>query len=537
VVSASGEGVALLAAGKHAQAVPAGVASHDYEGERERRAVYFELRKQMRVDKALAEDGQFQARLKRTTPNPEHELFVKINQMSAIIGYNGLVRQWEDNRAARVEQLSLLLELFSEPINPLDAIVQRWQKEAKGKKWAGKVKASASQVVNAGMGKGANRSKADKLTIGNQSRFWLLEYLKFWGARQAMVPRVVSGSKDRKSYILEPRNLTTRTADALFEQFLRVMWPSTHVKMDILAVLRWMEVFLRAQTSGAGGARVALLRGKQPGDFVQGLWAITYKDLGSAHAVINISLLRLPHWMRAVENEEDARRYLELIEEHRRVVESLEEKKSDAYDLLRLYRNFMSGADVSAFFRFCAGYSSQLLQAIDEQRNQGWNPPQFSTGNLEELFMAHEQADSFSVIINDAGFQNIAKAIRRSTVNAQYQAKESRLYEVRYGLGGRLLQKSRYRDEFVQELTMFMFQYNQENARLAERINRQLQRSASEAEKQQLVKQFRHRISTDDIQSLMSLIDNPKNRPETIAGLLVSYGYAKKSKAEKKKQE
>lgn len=521
-------GLPFLAAGKQAQVVPTGVTFYDYALQREKRAAYFELRKQIRANKELAQDMQVQARLKEMMPTPSHELFAKINQMSAIIAYNGVVKQWQNNQAARKEQLKLLLMLFSEPINPLFAIVERWKKQAQSKKLVGKPMISASQVVNPGMGKGANHSKANKLKIGQQSSFWILEYLKFWGARLAMVPRIVSGSKDRKSYVLEPYNLTTRTANPLFEQFQRVMWPSTHIKMDILAVLRWMRVFLQGRMSG--GERVARLRGQQPSDFVRGLWVVSYKDLGKAHGVINVSLLRLPCWMRNVEDEQDTLRYLELVEEQRHVVESLDEKKSNAYDLLRVYRDFMSGANIHAFFRFCAGYSSQLLKMMNERRSQHVHPPQFSTRNLEELFMAHEQADCFGLIINDAGFQSVAKAIRQSTVNAQYQqAKQKRVYEVRYGLGARLWQKSRYRDELVQELTRFMFQYNQENARLAERINSRLQSSTSKTEKKQLVKPFRHDISTSDIQSLMNLIDNPKNRPETIAGLLVSYGYAKES--------
>jgi hypothetical protein len=504
------EPLPYLAAGKYSGSAPTDAKEiYPYEQEKERRATYFELRKQMRAAKATADDPEWAERLHMYTPDPGYDFFVKVNQMSAIIGYNALVEQWLANGAATRDQLELLLELFSTTPNPIEDIAEQWTKQAKAKGWTGKGLASASQVVNPGMGKGANRSKADVLTIGNQENFWLLEYLKFLGARQAMVPRVVSGSKDRKSYILEPRNITTRTAQRLFQEFQSAMWPSTHVKMDILAVLRWMEVFLRAQTEGVGGERVRRLRGKQPGDFVQGLWTVTYKDLGSAHAVMNVSLLRLPRWMRAVENENDAQHYLNIVVEHHRVVDSLDEKNSDAYELLREYRDFLSGADLRAFFRFCAGYGSHLLQRMERRQFA----PQFTLPYLEELFMAHQDAEHIKLILNDPGFQNVATAIRLSTVVPQYRkTKGERLYEIRYGLGGRLLQKSRYPDELVQELTEFMFRYNEENGRVAE----------------QRGKRFRSDLSREDVARVVTFIAN--HPPATVAGLLVAYGYARDPK-------
>lgn len=502
--------LAFLAAGKQfGNAGHSFTQRYDYEQERANRADYFELRKQMREAKGKESDPEWSERLSHAAPDPDHDFYAKINQLAAIIAYNGLVEQWEENQPHRVAQLRLLLELFAETPNPTGRVAAQWAKQAKAEGWVGKGEAAMLQVVNPSMGKGSNRSKADAvIQPGGLEGFWLVEYLKYLGAYRAMIPRVVSGAKDRKSYVLEPKSLSARRLKQLFEKFQKEMWASTHVKMDILAVLRWMRIFLQEQAPDTGQAWGF----GQPDDFVRGLWVTTYKDLGSAVAVINVSLLNIPRWMRAVESGADAKRYFDLVEEHRRVIDTLDEKNSDAFDLLRLYRDFLSGAELRAFFHFCAGYGLHLLQRID--RRQFAQP--FTTPNLEELFMAHHDAEKkLKPILEDAGFRNVATAIRQSTIAPQYRKVQGeRLYEIRYDLGGRLMQKSRYNDEFVRELSDFMFRYNQENARIAE---------------QGRTGPRRRNLTREDVESVIALVDE-YNAP-TVAGLLVAYGYARDPKA------
>ena len=358
--------LSFLAAGKQfgreGRLLPA---RYDYEAERARLEEYFTLRKQMREAKGSEADAAWRERLDAVAPHPDHDFYAKINQMSAISAYNGLVSQWEENQPFLAEQLRLLLDLFSRSPNPTERIAAEWSAQAKALGWPGKGLAAMLQVVNPSAGKGANRAKADAaIAPGGLEGFWLIEYLKYLGARHAMIPRVVSKSKDRKSYVLEPQSLSAQRLAPLFREFKRVMWPSSHVKMDVLAVLRWMQLFLRdrATVSSLG------FHSAQPDDFVRGLWVTTYKDLGSAVAVMNVSLLNVPRWMRAVESEEAARRYHAIVEEHRRVVESLDEKRSDAHEMLSLYRDFLSGGDLRAFFHFSARYGSYLLQRIERRQ-------------------------------------------------------------------------------------------------------------------------------------------------------------------------
>lgn len=123
--------------------------------------------------------------------------------------------------------------------------------------------------------------------------------------------------------------------------------------------------------------------------------------------------------------------------------------------------------------------------------------------------MAHNR--HLSPILEDPGFRRIAEAIRRSTVSLQYQKSHGGdlLYEIRYGLGDKLLRHAQYADEFAAELSRFIQSYNEENARKAE--TRKQQR--------------RTNITIDDLAAVVRLID--EYGAPTVANLLVAFGYAR----------
>ncbi|MCP4417779.1 MAG: hypothetical protein GY805_14235, partial [Chloroflexi bacterium] len=245
-----------------------------------------------------------------------------------------------------------------------------------------------------------------------------------------------------------------------------------------------------------------------PGNHVAAIETIYYKHLGSAHATLNLSSLSLPEWLgKGITTTEGAQAYLELLNEHNFVIYRLDEKKGNEYNLLRHYRHFLSGRDLQMFYQFTGGYSAHLMSEIAK----GNNPPQFSTTHLEVLIMAHDEEKQLATIIENKGFRNIAEAIRRSTVIPQGQKARGRnsLYEIRYGLGSKLLRHAQYNETFIQELSQFMHDYNRENARKLE------------TRKQQ----FRSNITMDDIEAIVMLID--KYKAPTVANLLVAFGYAR----------
>ena len=118
-----------------------------------------------------------------------------------------------------------------------------------------------------------------------------------------------------------------------------------------------------------------------------------------------------------------------------------------------------------------------------------------------------------SPIVQKEGFQNVAEAIRRSTVIPQRRkTKGDSPYEVRYGLADELRRHARYPNKFLQVLSDFTQSYNQENVRVSVREN----------------KHFRKDVTTDDLKQIVALMD--EYDPTTVAHLLIAFGYARDPK-------
>jgi len=123
---------------------------------------------------------------------------------------------------------------------------------------------------------------------------------------------------------------------------------------------------------------------------------------------------------------------------------------------------------------------------------------------------------SLRTIIESPGFQNVAYAIRHSTIIPQGRKArgEDTLYDIRYGLGMDLKRKATVRDEFIAALADFMQSYNQENSQVLESRKQQMRRD----------------LRTTDVEAVIHLVD--EYGPEVVANLLVAYGYAREPRDE-----
>lgn len=473
----------------------------DYLRHQENNRVYYEALTKKLSTEELAAQGI-------TPPVADWPGWAIVNQMSAVDAYNSLAELWYAHRDCFPALLEIIVNLFAERPNEVEAAEAAWKRLAKEHGIEGRATAARLQVVNPGMGKGGNRGKADGLTIGGLDGFWVLEYLKYAGLFQAAVPRTVKGSKDRKTYILYPRDLSWTRHRQVFPEFQRSLFGNSAIKMDVLATLGYCRVFLEQWKAGQAVGRFAHARGN-PGDHVAALGVVYYKHLGSAHATMNLSTLVLPLWLPEVESVEQVQLFSELLNEHSGVVRGLPEEHSEAHQLLHDYRDFLSGRDLDAFYRFTRGYAGFVMRKLAER---GPSARQFTINHLEVLIMAHNR--ELSPILEDPGFRHVAEAIRRSTVIPQYQRAQGRetLYEIRYGLGDKLLRHAQYADEFIRELSRFMHDYNHENAR------------KSETRKQQ----FRSNLTIDDVSAIVALVDDYGS--PTVANLLVAFGYARDPK-------
>jgi hypothetical protein len=484
----------------------------DYEAERDKRTEFFEicnsLPKEAQVALARGEYHPALAALRGQEPHEHWDVFRAINP-SALIGYNKLMSQWWAIQESLSQVLVLLRDLFAQTPNDLEAAVATWKKLDKAHGWGIKAKTTAAQIYNPSQGKGQNRTKADKLSMGNVSGFWLVEWLKAVGFYHAALTKQLRGVKDRKTYVLAPSEIDLGESDKIMRAFQgRMARAETAIRSDVLASIRYTQAMLDFTRQREGTSlKTRLFKRRQPSRVVSGFYSAFYKDLGNAVATMNLSFIGLPSWIR-VEGEEEVEDALNVLAEHESVVRQFEESHGDDYNLLLRYRDFLSGNDLRPFFEFTTAYSGYL---ISRKEQRGGYVPQFTTTNLRRLIMNSQEGPHLSKILETPGFQNIAYAIRQATVTAQYRKQQGdRRYDVRYGLGQQLARKAAYPSEFIAELADFLGKYNAENAQVME--NRP--------------GPYRRSIRTSDIDEIVALIDEFGDS-RLICNLLVAYGYAR----------
>lgn len=440
-------------------------------------------------------------------------LYLVINQMKVAGSFNEPVVRWRELSSELLRRhIRLLIDLFSETPNPLEQTVVAWKQLSKTHN-LGDPGMTMLQVVNPTTGKGANRAKANALTIGGLDEFWLLELLKFAGFFALAHPQTITDSKDRKTYVLRPRNLKISLLDDLMRTFRAVLWANTPAKLDVLAVLMFTRVLVQHERNALNDED-----GERPpwdicspADRVQGFDMAFYKDMGSAFAVMNVATLNLPEWLPLIDTVERADRTLRVLEEHTEVIRSIRtrkgEERTEEHELLRRYRDFLSGRDVAAFLDFTALFASYISRKIDRDEYIR----RFKVDTLKELFaMTHQD---FSQVVDDKGFQNIADAIRRSTVSLQYikGMGQRPQFDIRYGLAQELVRSANDADGFIAALSNFVMRYNNETAQTFETSKGDIRRK---------------RITEDDLAAIVRLLGKGF-KPKTLAQLLVAFGSAK----------
>lgn len=484
----------------------------DYEQVRDDRNLYWEIRKSLSAEgkQALARGHRDHPDLKSlpSEPDADWDIYRALNP-AGLIGYNSLLVQWWQVGSRLPELLAIIFDMTAETPNNLNKAEDAWKKLAKTAKLSGNAQATAGQLYNPAQGKGQNKSKADKLSMGNVSAFWVLEFLKAVGFYQAGFTRLLRGSKDRKTYVVAPREISLKSHKNIMRRFKdRMQFSETATKSDVLAALRYTQAFLDyCKEEETDNLLVQLLGGRSPRDAVGGFYVAFYKNLGNSAATLNLSFINIPGWIKLF-GTEDVVMFREVLKEHETVINPLDESHSEAFELLASYRDFIVSDDLNPFFQFCVDYSSYLVS----QKERGKYAPQFTVENLRRLLMSAEP--KLSVILDPEqhpGFQSIAYAIRQSTVVAQYNRKQKndRRYDVRYGLGQELARKSRYAGEFITALSEFLQRYNAENAQVMEN------RSGP----------YRKSIKTTDIDDIVDLVDAFGS--ELICNLLIAYGYAR----------
>jgi hypothetical protein len=468
-------------------------------------------------------------------PSSQLPHYQTISAMKIADSFNELVWRWQSlSPAQQWQHIALLCQLFSSPENDIDTAIHFWEKMAKEQDIKGKAMMTALQIVNPTTGKGANATKGNRLNAGGLDSFWLLELLKFKGFMIGAAPYSLKGGDDRKTYVILPMTVELQTLSRMMDQFREICWSSTAVKQDIMAALRLTQVLLHHRREELTSQQEQK-RWKRPPiiSIAQGFDITSYKDMGSAYATMNVATINIPTWFPNLSILDEVEEADLLLTEHIRLIRRIEgyqgKEGSEEVDLLRAYRDFLSGHDLQPFWKFTTLYSSYLLSQREREKESKRWLPQLTTKGLDTLIMNHQQnSHNLKAILDTPGFQNIASAIRSATVLAQFRKNqrenpEEARYEIRYGLGQELMRKARYRNEFMTALSEFLFLYNAETAREEEKIATRLGHSTTREERRRF--KLRFPVSTQDIQQIGDLLDTYP--VELIASMLVAYGYAR----------
>jgi hypothetical protein len=421
--------------------------------------------------------------------------------------YHDLLRRWHALGPAFRETIKMVLQTCAEPPGPLGSISAAWTAAARR---AGlqdtKADSTRLQALNPSQGKGLNRPKPTSVAVGNESGFWVLEYLKAAGLAVSAAPRRIrsAGGQQidaRKLYVVAPGRLRSDFLALVTPRFAKALRDDRPVKLDILAALEFARAML--QTQKEGQPRGEPWAAAPVPTLVLGLHTVTFQSLGQAAAVMNIGFLDTPAWAAAHGGDIDT--YLGLVEEHIGVIGAIDEQ-GEGLELVRIYRQFVTSGQLPAFLDFCGRYGEFLLRSLAHNRRF---LRRFTVGNLEVLMQSEP---NLSEIVRATGFRALATAIRLSTVSPQYRqqmAGEGSLYDVRYGLGQDLVRHSVDKQKFAAKLSEFVQSYNAENARVYERRKEQRRRN----------------IEVSELDDVFRLID--AYGPGLVARLLVAYGYAR----------
>jgi len=489
----------------------------DYDVEKQRRQDYFSFRNGLSTeDKRQLAKGTIQP---PSAPHKNWEIFRAINP-GALQGYNGLMAQWWRCSDAFADVLRLLLSMTSTNPNNVDGAEVEWKKFCKAKGWPSK-DATAAQLFNPAQGKGTNNAKAEWRDPANVKSFWLLEWLRAVGLFTGAITRIPKDSKDRKTYVLMPMHLDMSSHEQIMGEFRKAMaGTNTAIKLDILAALRYTKALLKHYEKARTEDLEQIEFGKAAGDLVAGMAMAFYKSLGNSPAVMNMAFINLPAWVKFTDASV-LEKLDKALEEHLGIVMKLDETRGDQFAMLNNYRDFLAAreaGDLAPFFEFTTAYSGFIIS----QRERGNYAPQFTTTTLEVLFMNSDDSQrTFSQVLQNEGFKNVAYAIRHSTVVPQgLKARKLKpVVSIRYGLGQQLARKSAYPSDFMAEVADFLHLYNAENSQLREN-----KRTV-----------YRKNVTTADIDALAGLVD--KFGAKVVCNLLIAYGYAREPHQEEKQEE
>jgi hypothetical protein len=405
----------------------------------------------------------------------------------------------------------------SDLANALDAVAR--QKPA-NLDW----KVSTVQLFTPIAAKGYSRLKPDSTDRNDKTKEqWadpFTEWLRYRGYFRTACPFFQGQKAEHVRLICPiPHNISIGAIESVARELRKGGVYGGSPKMDALAVLKLAELLVRhSEEYHDPDAEVfpgLSLRGKTPAEAISGVTVTHYQSLGNAKAVSAMSSLALPGWFR-IESKEDAADWLAILDEHQRIIRGLQDDRSDEIGLLVAYRRFLEKrgeSSIRALVEFMERYGAFVMRANGLRLNGRvrW-VMRFTDQYFRRVIMG---TDAHLVeIIDDPGFEAVARAVRQATVTSQNRkARGEQVWrDIRYELLHDLHRTRKVPgNAFIECVMEFISHYNRENARHRETTKNPKAAPAN--------------VSDEELKAFVALVD--RYGAAVVGALLAAYGSCK----------
>jgi hypothetical protein len=382
-------------------------------------------------------------------------------------------------------------------------------------------KVSTVQLFTPIAAKGYSRLKPDSTDRNDKTKEqWadpFIEWLKYRGYFQIACP--FFHGDDIRLLCPVPHDISIHAFESVAREMRNGGIYGGPPKMDALAVLKLAELLVRHSEEYHDPDIEVLpglsLSGKTPADAISGIMVTHYQSLGNAKAVSAMSTIALPGWF-PLESREDANDLLKILDEHQRVVRGLHDDHSDEIALLIGYRRFLEKrgeSAISSLIEFMELYGAFVMRAngTTQSGRKRWLT-RFTDEYLRRLLMGTNE--KLLEIIDDPGFEAVARAVRQATVTSQNKRArgEDVWREIRYELLHDLHRTRKVPgNAFVECIMEFVSRYDYENAR-----RRETKKDPKAAPAN---------VSDEELRSFIALVE--RYGASLVGALLAAYGSCK----------
>lgn len=418
--------------------------------------------------------------------SPQLDVYAQMVSKNNYVGFVKLFRNIELNKNSFSEIVKAILYYYSDKAVELDTKSLASFEDS----------VTALQIYNPTTGKGQNKAKASGASAGPVKLNWISETMKISGALTNMLCQSikVGSSYDIKVVVANFKKAEYSQQKKIALAFKNNIKGNTPLKVDILNLLIINKQLIENTDE---------YKGFKAKNILTGLHTTYQKDLGQNKAVVNIAELRTPEFIEFDSNDE-AKDWIGFLEEQIKIIGSIEEL-GDATQGLLAYRMFLTSSLFSSWAKFIFWYSDYIMVNL----SKGKYAIPFRESSLIKFFNTMTMGDfKIAEIISNEGFQKVAYAIRKSTVTLQYTPKDQRKFEIRYGLGQTLQNKSKSATDLAEFIGEFICIFNAETARYAEKNGKAL----------------RANIHEHELNQFYLLLD--KYPSKVVGALLASYGFA-----------